>query len=143
MNLPSERQKRLVTSKYRREVSKLQSYWPASFITLEEAMSSNKPGIPLLDGTFHEFDPEHIKGMAREIPKILWPLINLPILLHYERDSTGRTLFRVAGDSWQRRAVALLLTGELTADGKSVLEASEALELLSKYRSLFFVTLKL
>lgn len=143
MSLPSERQKRLVTSKYRSEVSRLQSYWPASFITLEEAISLDKPGVPLLNGYFHEFDPDHVREMASEIPRILWPLVNLPILLHYEKDPSGRSFFRVSGDSWQRRAVGLLLTGDLTADGKDALEASEALQLLTKYRSLIFVTLKL
>lgn len=143
MEGPGERQRSIVTSRYRSEVSKLQSYWPASYITLQDAMSSGRPGVPLQDGSFHEFDPEQLAHLAGEIPRIMWPLVMLPITLEYERDPTGRALYRVMGGSWQRRAVALLLTGKLTADGVAVLEASDALRLISRYRSLFFVTLRI
>ncbi|GAB6147952.1 DUF61 family protein [Stetteria hydrogenophila] len=143
MSLPSERQKRLITSRYRHEVSKLQSYRPASTITLEKAMASARPGVPLADGSFHEFDPWQLREMAGEIPRILWPLVNLPVTLTYERDSSGRAFFHVAGDIWQKRAVGLLLSGELTSEGRSELTVEEARLLLSKYRSLFFVSLRL
>ena len=139
----SERQKRIVASAYRREVSKLQSYMPASYVSLREALSSPRPGVPLNDGTFHEFDPEHLRLASEAIPRILWSLVNLPIVLYYEKDADGRRRFLVAGDAWQRRAVEMLLTGRLAADGRSELDSEEAYRLLSRYRSLFFVSLRL
>ena len=134
---------RVVAERYRREVARLRAAWPTRLISLAEALEDPRPVIPLADGTLHEIDREHLEKMASRIPRILWGVATLPILLRYERDGSGRARYVVVGDDWQKRIVGLLVHGELRADGARELEVSEARVLLTHYRSLVFVGLNL
>ena len=137
-----EKAKRLVTERYRRDISSLQAYWPQELFTLEHLLRTGSTRIKLVNGEEHYIDREQLEKLSRIIPKYLWELVKLPLLFRYERDERGRSWYIVLGDNWQKRAVELILTGKLTSEGRSMVGVEEFRRIIREFDTLVFVGLK-
>ncbi|MCE4618618.1 MAG: DUF61 family protein [Desulfurococcales archaeon] len=133
-----EKLKRYVETRYREELRKLSSYWPAEYVTLQE-LSEGKTTIRLQTGGSHTFSPDEVSKLLETIPTYFHKLMRVPITLRYERIG-GVSQYKVLGDQWQRRLVELLLTEKYSYQGKDVLSVNEFIQLLKKYKSLVFVS---
>lgn len=130
--------KKLVESKYREELRKLSSYWPAEYLTLSQ-LSRGQNKILLQTGGTHTLAREEVEELTAIVPSYFHQLMKVPITLRYERIG-GVTQYRVLGDRWQRRLVELMLTGRYSYNGKEVLSVNEFIALLKKYKTLVFVS---
>ena len=139
--LGSKNTRRLVERKYRNDIQRLSRYWPKEQVSLEEAYSG-RSYIYLQNGEIHDFSHDEISLLASSIPRFLWRLVSLPLLLRYEVVGTER-YYRVLGNTWQKRLAEIMLTGDYSYSGKEKLTISEFSTILRKYRSLIFVNLSI
>ncbi len=139
--LNSKNTRRLVERKYRNDIQRLSRYWPKELVSLEEAYSG-RSYIYLQNGETHDFSRDEISLLASSIPRFLWRLVSLPLLLRYEVIGTERH-YRVLGNIWQKRLAEIMLIGDYSYSGKEKLTISEFSTILRKYRSLIFVNLSI
>ncbi len=139
--LRSKNTRRLVERKYRNDIQRLSRCWPKEQVSLEEAYSGRNY-IYLQNGEIHDFSQDEINLLASSIPRFLWRLVSLPLLLRYEVVDTER-YYRVLGNTWQKRLAEIMLTGDYSYSGKEKLTISEFSTILRKYRSLIFVNLSI
>ena len=135
-----EKLKDAVTRKYRNDVKRLSQLWPAEQVTLEE-LYKGKRSIRLHSGDIHVFDDEDVDRILGEVPQYIWGLVKVPLLLQYVKYEDGTIRYRVAGDTWQRRLAELLLSGTLSSTGISELNVANFTKLVSKYKTMVFVSI--
>ncbi len=140
-NNPKTSTKRIIERKYRSDIRRLASYWPVEQITLMQA-HDGKISIRLQNGEIHDFSPEEINILLEQVPRFLWKLFSIPIMLRYENIG-GERFYRVLGDIWQRRLVEIMLTGNYTYKGKETLTISEFSIIIRRFKSLIFVSLSI
>ena len=130
-----------VRRKYAEEVRRLQAYWPAELVTLEELGSRRQ--VRLLDGSYHELDEADVVRLLSAVPRYFWPFMRVPLLLSYVKTETGLTRYVVVGDRWQRRLAEIMATGDYSAEGLAELNPEQFFRVLKNYRSLVFVSLSI
>ena len=133
--------KRYVEKKYKEELRRLSSYWPAEYISLADARRGVRT-IRLQTGETHTFEENEINLLLNTIPSYFHNLMKLPVTFRYTRMG-GVARYRVLGDQWQRRLVEIILTGQYTYQGREELTVEEFIKLLRKYKSLVFVSVTL
>lgn len=136
-----ENLKKIVESKYREELRKLSSYWPAEYLTLKQ-LSEGKRRIRLQTGGEHVFPDDEVSRLLSTIPPYFHELMKVPVTLRYERVG-GVARYKVLGDHWQRRLVELMLSGKYSYHGREELSVEEFIKLLKRYKSLVFVSVTL
>lgn len=132
---------RHVRAAYREEVRRLQVSLPSRQLKLSELPGSE--GVPLLDGTFHQFEREDVERLLSEVPQYFWDFMKVPLLLYYVKTESNVSKYLVVGDRWQRRLAEIMLRGDYSSEGVSELTVDEFLAILRKYRSLVFVSLSI
>lgn len=130
----------IVERKYYEDSRRLSLYWPAEHVSLWE-VSGGRLSIRLHSGDLHEFDEGEAREMLAIVPKYLWRLVKVPLMLRYVREESGVARYHVMGDVWQRRLVELLLRSRLSSEGVESLDLREFRGLVSKYRSMIFVSI--
>ncbi len=132
-----------IVARYYYEISRMKFTMAAESVTLKELLSREPPTILLHDGTLHEVDRDQLARLAGIIPRYLWDLVKLPIIIRLTRYEDGTRVYAVAGDAWQRRAVELIVRGKMSPDGLERLEPEEFRRLLRVAGSLVFTSLTL
>ncbi|MCS7107718.1 MAG: DUF61 family protein [Acidilobaceae archaeon] len=127
--------------KFREEARRLAALLPAESLTLME-LSRGKREVRLNSGELHALREEEVRALLSSVPPFLWLNCRVPLLLRYRREEDGRSLYLVEGGIWQRRLAEIMLSNNLTAEGKGELSPEEFRHLLGKYGSLVFVTLE-
>jgi len=135
-----EKLKEVVERKYLEDSRRFSLYWPSETLTIHE-LSSGRRFVRLHSGDLHEFDESEIGELLEAIPKYYWKLMRVPLMLRYHREEDGSVKLIVEGDVWQARLVELLLTGNISSDGLQSLSINQFSKLVSKFKSLVFVTL--
>ena len=130
---------KIIEEKYKDSVRRLSAYWPQEFPTLTQ-LEEGKKSIRLASGATHEFDPGEVERLLELVPSYFKDFMKVPVLFRYEKIG-GRARYRVLGDYWQRRLVELMLTGDYSYEGVEELSVDEFIALLSRYKSLVFVTI--
>ena len=131
-----------IIRKYHREILSLNTSLPAKRRSLKDILETRDYFVTLKNGTRHRFDPVEIEKLSDRVPWYLYPRTMLPIIIEYV-DQGGKKVFRVAGDRWDRRIVEVLLRGEFSVEGVSVLEYGEVSRLLSLYKSLLTIIISM
>ncbi len=139
MPFPDRETRRIVEKKYREDLRRLHSQWPREQVSLEEA-HAGKTVVPLIGGGLHKFDPRELEDLFSLVPPYLWHLVKIPVLLRYERIGNKR-YYRVLGGVWQKRLVELMLDGDYSYEGIELLTITRFKALLTRYKSILFVTL--
>ncbi|WP_048816669.1 DUF61 family protein [Caldisphaera lagunensis] len=121
------------------KINETQKLWPKETLNLIEVYNG-KTSVLLESNEYHEFDKEEIKTVLEIVPQYFWKFIKLPILLRYNKDSEGRSWYNVLGDTWQKRFVEILITGQYSFDGIEELDVEMFLKILKKFKSLIFVS---
>ncbi len=134
--------KNAVTRKYRDDVRRLSQLWPAEFITLEDLYRGRRQ-IRLHSGEVHVFDDSEVDRILGEVPQYIWGLVRVPLLLHYIKYEDGTIRYKVSGDVWQRRLAELLISGTLSSTGISELSVSSFARLISRYKTMVFVSISI
>lgn len=78
------------------ELSKLNLHLPERRMTLQEAISSERPRVRTKAGGFHEFDRAELEALGKLVPKEEWGKLHLPILISLDR-SLGRGAAKITG----------------------------------------------
>jgi len=107
------------------ELARLNSPFPKQRISLEEALSSERPGVPLTNGAFQPFRREELELLASLVPEGKRGELRLPILLALD-PGLGRGAVRVRGEA-ESRAVGSLL-GKRVEGGELVIYRPELRE---------------
>ncbi|MGC9071759.1 MAG: DUF61 family protein [Acidilobus sp.] len=128
-----------VRARWREEVRRIQSHWPAEQLTLEELKS--RASISLIDGTVHEMDPEEVARLLKIVPPYFRQFMKVPLLVGYVKEEDGTSRYVVMGDRWQRRLAELMVRGDYSADGIVELSVDDFVRLLMEFRSLVFISL--
>ena len=136
-----ERLRRSIEKRYREELRRLSSYWPAEEVTLED-LARGRQWVTLQSGERHFFSGEEVEKLLSRVPFYFHRHMRVPVRLRYVRDRSGGR-YVVLGDAWQRRLVEILLRGEYSFEGLSVLSVSDFMRLVGEYRSLVFVSVTL
>ncbi len=135
-----EKLREVVERKYVEDSRKLSLYWPAETITIYD-LYMGKRSVMLHSGDIHEFEESEVEELLKIIPKYYWKLMRVPLMLRYNKDEDGNVKLIVEGSVWQARLVELLLTGEVSSAGIQSVTLSQFSKLISKFKSLVFVTL--
>lgn len=130
---------RHIARMYTEEVRRLQASWPSKQVRLRELKDVDY--ITLNDGTVHEFDKDEVLRLLSQVPEYFWDFMMVPLLLYYVRTESGVAKYIVVGNRWQRRLAEIMLRGDYSAEGIGELSVDEFLTVISKYRSLVFVSL--
>ncbi|MCE4601355.1 MAG: DUF61 family protein [Desulfurococcales archaeon] len=133
--------RKYVERKYREELRRLSSYWPAEYLTLRE-LRDGKRLVKLQTGETHALAEDEVERLLEAVPFYFHDLVRIPITLRYEKVG-GVARYRVLGDRWQRRLVEILLTGNYSYRGLEELSVEEFIRLLRMYKSLVFVSVTL
>lgn len=139
--MPKGLEKRVI-AKYRRDAARLSTLLPESTLTIED-LSRGIREVKLYSGDTHVIDDEEARRLVEKVPPYFWQLMRVPIVFKYVRYQDGTRRYIVMGDSWQRRLVEILLTGDYSSDGLAELEIDEFATLLSRYKTIIFVTVSL
>ncbi len=123
-----------------REASRILASMPAEHKSIAELLEEDEPSIRLADGTRHRIDESELQSMAERIPWYMRGLVKLPIIIIYERGEKPR--YTVDGDVWAARAVSALLGGDPLVE-KRELTLEEVEELIRRYKTLVFVTIRI
>lgn len=108
------------------ELARLNSPFPRERVPLREALSSERPGVPLTNGDFQSFKREELELLARLLPgEEERRELRLPILLALERGAV-----RIGGKA-EARAIGRLL-GKEVKGGELVIYRPELLEVRRK-----------
>jgi uncharacterized protein (UPF0216 family) len=107
------------------ELARLNSPFPRERISLGEALSSERPGVPLTNGGFHPFRREEVSLLASLVPEGERERLRLPILLALD-PGLGRGAVRIRGGA-EARAVGSLL-GKKVEGEELVIHRPELLE---------------
>lgn len=135
-----EKIKKAVERKYVEDSRKLSLYWPAETITIYD-LSLGRKFIELHSGDLHEFDEGEVGRLLEITPKYYWKLMRIPLMLRYYKEEDGTVKLSVEGGVWQARLAELLLTGEVSSEGLKNLSLNQFSKLVSRYKTLVFVTL--
>ena len=135
-----EKIKKAVERKYVEDSRKLSLYWPAETITIYD-LSLGRKSIRLHSGDLHEFDEGEVGRLLEITPKYYWKLMRIPLMLRYYKEEDGTVKLSVEGGVWQARLAELLLTGEVSSEGLKNLSLNQFSKLVSRYKTLVFVTL--
>lgn len=135
-----EKIKKAVERKYVEDSRKLSLYWPAETITIYD-LSLGRKFIRLHSGDLHEFDEGEVGRLLEITPKYYWKLMRIPLMLRYYKEEDGTVKLSVEGGVWQARLAELLLTGEVSSEGLKNLSLDQFSKLVSRYKTLVFVTL--
>jgi uncharacterized protein (UPF0216 family) len=135
-----EKIKKAVERKYVEDSRKLSLYWPAETITIYD-LSLGRKSIKLHSGDLHEFDEGEVGKLLEITPKYYWKLMRIPLMLRYYKEEDGTVKLSVEGGVWQARLAELLLTGEVSSEGLKNLSLNQFSKLVSRYKTLVFVTL--
>ncbi len=111
------------------ELARLNSPFPRERVPLEEALSSERPGVPLTNGGFQPFKREELELLARILPSEERKELRLPILLALD-PGLGRGAVKIGGRA-EARAVGRLL-GKEVKGGELVIHRPELLEVRRK-----------
>ncbi|MEM0358759.1 MAG: DUF61 family protein [Candidatus Hadarchaeales archaeon] len=111
------------------ELAKLNSPFPKERISLRQALSSERPGVPLTNGDFLVFKREELELLAKLVPEEERELLRLPILLVLD-PGLGRGAVRI-GEKLGARAIGKLL-GKEVGGGELVIYRPELLEVRRK-----------
>lgn len=131
--------RRIVERKYREDLRRLTAYWPAEQITLSE-LGMGRLSIRLVGGLTHMFSEREASLLLSTVPRYMWGLYRVPLLLRYEKiGSIAR--YVVLGGRWQARLAEVMLRGDYSYRGRPELTVSEFTRIAGKYRSLVFVSL--
>lgn len=130
-------------AKYYKDINRLRYTQAAERPTLRDLLARDPPIIELQDGTMHEVDRAQLERLSKIIPRYLWGLVRLPFTIQLTRYEDGTRVYVVAGDSWQRRAVELIVKGRMSPDGVERLEPEEFRLLLGVAGSMVFTSLNL
>jgi len=123
-----------------RDASMILSAWPAERRSLSQLLRSEKPRVRLAGGGTHLMDPGELRDMAERLPWFLHPLVKLPMVIVYRREG-GVGTYTLDGDVWAARALSVL-TGGAYWEEKWSLTQEEVEELLRRYKTLIFVTIR-
>ncbi|MEB3860888.1 MAG: DUF61 family protein [Desulfurococcales archaeon] len=134
-------EKRII-AKYRRDAARLSALLPQSRLTIED-LNRGERRIQLYSGDEHIIDDEEARKIISLVPPYFWRLMSVPIILKYIKYSDGTRKYLVMGDIWQKRLVEILVTGDYTSQGLEELEVEDFTRLLSKYKTIIFVTITL
>lgn len=110
------------------ELARLNSPFPKERISLRQALSSERPGVPLTNGDFQVFRREELELLAGLVPEGERELLKLPILLVLD-PSLGRGAVRIGGRA-EARTIGKLLGKE--AGEELVIYRPELLEVRRK-----------
>jgi len=135
-----EKIRRAVERRYVEESRRLSLYWPAETITIYDIYLGRR-SIKLHSGDLHEFDEGEVRELLEITPKYYWKLMRIPLMLRYQKEEDGTVKLNVEGGVWQARLVELLLTGNVSSEGLSNLSLGQFSKLVSRYKTLVFVTL--
>ncbi|MEM0365810.1 MAG: DUF61 family protein [Acidilobaceae archaeon] len=130
-----------IERKYREDIRKLSIYWPSETITLLE-LAMGKKNIRLYSNDIHEFDDRDIKLILEITPRYFWLLMRVPLMLRYKRESDGTAKYIVEGGIWQMRLAELMVRGQVSSSGLKELDVSQFSKLISRFKSLVFITLE-
>jgi len=136
----SEKLKEAIERKYVEDSRRLSLYWPAETLTIHDLYTGRR-SVKLHSGDIHEFDESEVLELLELIPKYYWKLMRVPLMLRYHKEEDGTVKLIVEGGAWQARLAELLLTGNVSSDGMRSLTLSQFSKLISKFKSLVFVTL--
>ena len=131
---------RIIEAKYKENVKRLSAYWPSEFPTLEQ-VKNGKRSIRLVSGLNHEFDDREVERLLESIPKYFHPFMKIPITLRYEKEGS-MSYYKVLGDIWQRRMVEIMIYNDYSYNGLDKLTVDQFILLLSRYKTLIFVTIQ-
>ncbi|WP_167827819.1 DUF61 family protein [Pyrolobus fumarii] len=135
-----ERDIRYIYDRVLRDARRILGAWPAEQKPISRLLREEKPLIRLVGGGTHLLDRGELEDMASRIPWFMHELVRLPIVIVYRRIA-GSGVYRVEGDVWAARAVSVLLGGGYWEE-KWELSYEEVSELIKRYKTLFFVTIR-
>lgn len=136
----SEETIRLIEARLREERRRLTSSLPSERLSLMD-LKAGKRAVKLLSGELHELDGEEVERLLSLAPPYIWLNTHVPITLKYSKLDDGSVRITVEGDLWQRRLVELMLRGSFGVEGISEISVEEFRGLLSRYKTLFFISL--
>ena len=133
---------RIIRQRYMESARRLSASLPAETITLHEA-SAGRLAVKLHGGDVHEMDPGEVRELLSLVPPYFWKLMRIPVLLRYEKPGGGPGRYVVVGGPWQRRLVEIMLRGDYSEEGLREISVSDFQRLVSRFRSIVFVSLSL
>jgi len=96
------------------ERARLNAHLPTKRISLEEALSSSNPNVPMKNGGSHFFDKGELEVLASLVPKEEWEKLKFPILIAMDH-KLGRGAAQVSGHV-ESKVIAKILGKEPTDD---------------------------
>ncbi|MEM3402140.1 MAG: DUF61 family protein [Candidatus Hadarchaeales archaeon] len=103
------------------EMRQLNAHLPAKKLSLEDALSMKKPGVPTKDGGFHSFERGELEFIAELLSEEERKILQLPILLMID-PKLGRGATKVSG-ACERKIIEKILGRKI--DEKTVLYRPE------------------
>jgi len=135
-----ERIWRIIYTKVYREKRFFEENVPREYKSIYELLKERRPGVYLVSGLFHEFDPSDVRRAADQIPWYLHRLVKFPWVFLYRRSNVGRFFLLVKPDNWAARALHYVLRGSLANELWEIRD-SEMNKLLALFKSLIMVSL--
>ncbi|MEM2192442.1 MAG: DUF61 family protein [Candidatus Hadarchaeales archaeon] len=110
------------------EMRQLNAHLPARKLSLEDALSMKKPGVPTKDGSFHSFERGELEFIAGLLSEEERKILQLPILLMID-PKLGRGATKVSG-ACERKIIEKILGRKI--DEKTVLYRPEVAAIRKK-----------
>ncbi len=132
---------RTIYDRVLRDARRILGAMPAERRSLSELLREDKPRVRLTGGGTHLMDKGELIDMAERIPWFMRGLVKLPIVIVYRREGSSG-VYRVDNDVWAARAVSVL-TGGSYWEEKWTLTREEVEDLLRRYKTLVFVTIRI